>query len=957
MLAIRPGGVYAEVPGEFRPKPVDHPTEHVGATGMKTQPPDTLPQSRSTAAPDPSPVKDAISRKPLLRGNELILNGGWQLIEAHRLNTPDGKELSAAGVDTHEWYPAVVPGTILTSLVDDGICPDPYYGLNNLAISENLNKQDYWYRTEFVAPKTFANHTLWLDFNGINYYAEIWLNGKYLGHITGAFDRGQFEVSQLAKPGATNVLAVMIVPPPDPGIPSEQSVKFGPGDNGGMECLDGPTFVCTEGWDWIPAIRDRDAGIWQDVVLRATGPVTLGDSQVITELPLPDTSRAAVTVETEVHNASNRVQEGTLKGSFEGVHFEQPVTLQPGETKEVNVTPKDFPQLTVKHPRLWWPNGYGSPELYHLRLQFVAGDKTVSDKKETHFGIRELSYEFGAKLPDGTIKRLEYTPTLARGGQPVIDNRPKSMDWQRHGDENQTQVSIWPGEENSPSLKPVNHPDEAAYLVLKVNGQKIFCNGGNWGMDDALKRISRDRLEPYIRLEHDAHLTMIRNWSGQSTSETFYDLCDEYGILVWNDFWMDTEGWNYSPADHKLFLANVADTIKRYRTHPSIAIWCAQNEGVPPDDINAGNDQLIRELDGTRYYQPNSRLVNLRTSGPWSNMSLDKYFQDLNHGFSTEMGASSVPSPDALRSMMAPADLWPPGDVWAYHDFHSKGAGNRNDLFRLVSTRYGEATNLDDFCRKAQMVNYETYRAIYEGFDSRLWNDCSGVLLWMSHPSWPSVVWQLYSWDYEPNASYFGAKKASEPVHVQMDLPDCRIAVINHGFTPLQDAMVVATLYDLSGRQVQQCQTNLNAAADACTDLFALDWPARGTYLLRIKLCDQHGNLLAQNFYWHARNENDLRELNTLPGVNLSGNLQCKNSAKETVVKARVTNSGQVPALAIKLSLRDAGTGKRILPVYYDDNYFSLLPGESREISIRCGTALAKMHLDLDGWNVVHSTL
>ena len=524
---------------------------------------------------------------------------------------------------------------MLTTLVDQGVYPDPYYGLNNLEIPESLNKQDYWYRTQFLLPAAFKGRELWLDFKGINYYAEVWLNGHYLGHITGAFIRGKFDVTQLAKATETNVIAVMVAPPPDPGIPSEQSVKFGPGDNGGMLCLDGPTFVCTEGWDWIPAICDRDTGLWQDVLLRATGPVTIADPQVVTKLPLPKTSPASVTVQTALHNSSDVVQKGTLKGSFESVEFEQPVTLQPRETKTVVFAPASFPQLVVHQPRLWWPNGYGKPELYHVHLTFVTGDNNTSDGQTVQFGIREMSYEFAARMPDGTTQRVEFTPTIARDEElPVIDASRKAIGWDSH-DYRVVTVAVRPGAEHSPALESASDKSMGPYLVVKVNGQKIFCDGGNWGMDDALKRISRGRLEPYIRLHRDAHLDMIRNWVGQSTSEAFYDLCDRYGILVWNDFWMSTEDWNYVPADQKLFLSNVADVIKRFRNHPCIALWCPRNEGVPPEPLNLEIDQLVRELDGTRYYQPNSRLVNLRTSGPWSNESLEKYFTEFNHGFRT----------------------------------------------------------------------------------------------------------------------------------------------------------------------------------------------------------------------------------------------------------------------------------------------------------------------------------
>ncbi|MBU6411622.1 MAG: beta galactosidase jelly roll domain-containing protein, partial [Verrucomicrobia bacterium] len=268
----------AEVPGQFRPKPIVSPVENAEAKGTDVQPTNTYPVSRAplinTARRKP---KLADPGEPALRGDELVFNAGWEMIEAPRLKTADGAALSRPGVDTRDWYDATVPGTALTTLVNEGVYPDPYYGLNNLLIPESLNKQDYWYRTQFTLPKKFAGRELTLQFNGINYYAEVWFNGEYLGHITGAFIRGKFDVTKLAKPGAENVLAVMVAPPPDPGIPSEQSVKGGPGDNGGKLCLDGPTFECTEGWDWIPGVRDRDTGLWQDVILRATGPVMIED--------------------------------------------------------------------------------------------------------------------------------------------------------------------------------------------------------------------------------------------------------------------------------------------------------------------------------------------------------------------------------------------------------------------------------------------------------------------------------------------------------------------------------------------------------------------------------------------------------------------------------------------------------------------------------------------------------
>ena len=974
----------AETPGEFRPKPTAVPAENAAAKGTDVQPQDTYPKSNAplvnTAKRKP---KLAHPGEPSLRGSELVFNAGWEMIEAPRLSAADGAALSKPGVNTHEWYDATVPGTVLTTLVDQGVYPDPYYGLNNLLIPESLNKQDYWYRTEFTVPKNFTGRELTLQFNGINYYAEVWFNGQYLGHITGAFIRGNFDVTKLAQPGGKNVLAVMVAPPPDPGIPSEQSVKGGPGDNGGKLCLDGPTFECTEGWDWIPGVRDRCTGIWQDVILRATGPVEIGDPQVITKLPLPDLSSADVTVAADLHNTSDSAEKGILRGQFEGVNFEQPVSLNAREVKTVTFAPGEFKQLHVNHPRLWWPNGYGKPELYHLKLSFVTDDKKESDEKSLRFGMREMSYEFAVKKPAGGSERVEFTPTLALGSRKeIIDNRRDTMVWGLEnkpkrdaaveakgekppttpfwwGRNQETMVGLWPDAEQSPALRVItDEKSMGPYLVIKVNGQKIECLGGDWGMDDAMKRISRERLEPYIRLTRDANMTMIRNWAGQSTSEAFYDLCDEYGILVWNDFWDNTEAHNYMPQDFDLSAKNVADMLKRFRNHPSIALWCSGNEGVPPEPLHEKYDQLIYELDGTRYYQPNSRLVNMDNSGPWSNMPMEKYFHELNRGFSTEIGASSIPSAEVMRTFIPEADLWPYNDLWAYHDLHAHGAGDHISTFERMTSRYGAPTSLEDACRKAQMLNYETFRAIYEGFNSRMWNDCSGVIVWMSQPSWPSLVWQFYSWDYDPDASLFGAKSGAEPIHIQMNQPDCKIQVINHQSRELNDVTASATIYDLSGHVEQTRKAVLTGAANAATDAFTLDWPANGAHLLRLELRDKGGKLLSQNFYWHARDEHQLQELNSMPKVALTGKTRVKTGEHGETVEVTVSNSGKVPALAVRLTLRDAKTGERILPAYYQNNYFSLLPGESRNIRIETrDTSKAAVRVSTDGWNIESGNL
>src|SRR3984885_5443379 len=390
------------------------PVQTRGQAGYRApQDPATMPRSNA-------PFSRPVAKKPpaeheVLEANgegEWTLAGGWRMTPAPKVNA-DGAAISVPAYSARDWWPATVPGTVLTTMIDRGVYADPDYGLNNLAIPETLNQQDYWYRVEFRAPKTMDGDgkRLTLTFQGINYEAAVWLNGRQLGSIKGAFIRGAFDVTGVVKAEQVNVIAVRVSPPPHPGIPQEQSIKGGPGENGGLMCLDGPTFVATEGWDWIPAIRDRDTGIWQPVTLRATEAVKIGDPQVVTSLPLPDTSSAKVEMVVPLTNAGDTLVHGTLKAEFEGVTATKNVDLKPGDS-EVKLTPADFPQLTVTHPRLWWPNGYGKQELYHLKLSFAVGGP-VSDTKEVRFGIREITYELSLLDTAGHLRRVKCSPEEA----------------------------------------------------------------------------------------------------------------------------------------------------------------------------------------------------------------------------------------------------------------------------------------------------------------------------------------------------------------------------------------------------------------------------------------------------------------------------------------------------------------------------------------------------------------
>jgi Exo-beta-D-glucosaminidase Ig-fold domain/Concanavalin A-like lectin/glucanases superfamily/Glycosyl hydrolases family 2/Glycosyl hydrolases family 2, TIM barrel domain len=956
------------------------PVQTRGQAGYRApQDPSTLPKSR---APFSRPV--ILKRPPV--GESLILTGasewtfsdGWSLRESPKVDA-DGAHLSTASYNSKDWMRATVPGTVLTTMIDDGIYPDPDFGLNNMAIPESLNKQDYWYRNEFTVPTSLqlsneaAVRHVELTFQGINYKASIWLNGALLGTIKGAFQRGTFDVTSLLKPGQKNVLAVKISPPPHPGIPQEQSVLGGPGENGGLMELDGPTFLATEGWDWIPAIRDRNSGIWQPVTLKVTQSLKLGDAQVVTSFPNHDTSQAVVEIDVPVRNFSDNPVQSTINATIEQTAIQKTVTLPPGESL-IKLSPTEFPQLNLQHPRLWWPNGYGSPELYQLKLTLNDG-ASVSDTKNVRFGVREISYELSLLDSTGHLRRVDYSPTTVRGSsQPVVDvshegmreipsTDPVALDTPENSEARRERhyshvASIAAGAENSPSLTTVADTRPAPYLVIKVNGVRIAARGGNWGMDDSRKRVSRAHLEPYFRLNRDANLNIIRNWVGQSTEETFFDLADEYGMLVWNDFWESTQNYNIEAEDPALFLANASDTIKHFRNHPSIVLWCGRNEGVPQPILNEGLDELVRMLDGTRYYSPSSNQVNLQGSGPYRYQNPTLYYSLLNRGFSVETGTPSMSTLESFQSSTAKDDQWPIGDAWAYHDWHQSGNGDVAPFMAEIQSEFGAPTSLEDFERKAQMLNYVDHRAIFEGMNANLWAPNSGRMLWMTQPAWPSTMWQILSSDYDTQASFYGTQKACEPLHVQLNLATYQVDVINTTIAAQAGLTVIAKVYSLSNELLFQARDQKDVSADASAASLKLalaPYLAKGMIIVELEMLNKAGKSVSQNLYWLGAEPSSYRELTSLAATQLKASATINTTHDMVKLKVKLTNSGAVVSLANKLTLMGGKDEARILPAYYSDNYISLLPGESRNVEIEYPASAAKgaVEIAIRGWNVI----
>jgi len=517
-------------------------------------------------------------------------------------------------------------------------------------------------------------------------------------------------------------------------------------------------------------------------------------------------------------------------------------------------------------------------------------------------------------------------------------------------------ASLTPAGEKSAAVREITDPLEYPHLTLRVNGTRILARGGNWGMDDSRKRIQKERLEPYFKLQKAANLNVIRNWMGTNTQDSFYELCDEYGMMVLNDFWASTQDFQVEPQDPQLFLENAIDTVQRYRNHPSIVLWFGRNEGVPQPILNEGLGDVVAKFDGTRHFMGSSNVVNLQGSGPYNYRPPAGYFTNLASGFSVETGTPSLATLEAIEAMVPPGDRWPLSDTIAYHDWHFGGNGDIKTFMQTLATRYGEGTSLEDFERKAQMMNYETYRAMFEGLQAHLWTKNSGRLLWMSHPAWPSNHWQIYSHDYDTHAAYYGVKKATEPLHAQMNLPDFTLSVINTTLDTHHGLKLLAQIRTLDNRSLARREDSVDASPNSAIHAPALPLKEllqqHPIVLVRLELRDAAGKTITDNTYIQSRDDASMQALNDMPRQKLEVASTVDQVDGENVISTRITNPGQSPALAVKLTLVGR-EGTRILPALYSDNYLDLLPGETRNVEIRFPAQEgARPVVKVRGWNV-----
>ena len=791
-----------------------------------------------------------------------LAGGQWQLQRAS-LVPASGEQISQQGFSSQDWMVATVPGTVLTSYLNDGAIANPDFGDNQYAISDSFFCADFWYRDEFVAPVARRSHQhIWLNFDGINWKAEIYLNGQHVGRIDGGFMRGRFDVTGIVHPGAPNVLAVRIIANANPGSTKD---KAGRTVNGGALGRDNPTYHASAGWDWISTIRGRNDGIWSNVSLTTSGPVTIEAPLVTTTLPLPDTTQADIAIQATLHNQEAQPVSGTLRVRFGKVKVEVPVTLDASATRTVELTPATQSALHLKHPKLWWPVGYGEPNLYPVTITFTANGK-VSDTTSFQTGIRQFTYS-----EDGGVLRM------------------------------------W------------------------INGRRFIARGGNWGFSESMLRYRSREYEAALRYHRDLHFDMIRNWVGQIGDEAFYDAADHNGVVIWQDFWLANPWDGPNPDNDDLFLNNAKDYLLRIRNHASLGLFCGRNEGDPPQPIDDGLRKMVATLEPGSHYVSSSADGPVSGHGPYRVEPLPYYFEHAPVKFHSEMGSPNVVEMDSLRRTMPPSAMWPQGSQWPLHDFYPK-----NPFKDFIDQQYGGATNIADWVELAQFVDYNAYRGMFEGQSkSRL-----GLLIWMSHPAWPSLLWQTYDYFFDTDAGYFGAKKGAEPLHIQWNAATDGVEVVNDSAGDQTGLTAHAEILNLDGSVKWQNTATLDSHEDSTNTPFKMVYPAglSRTHFIRLTL-SRNGEVLSSNFYLHGLTEGDYTGIRDLPRVNVEVKSHIKQHGSQWLLTAELHNVSAAPAIMVCIRAVREKTGDPILPALYDDNYIALMPGERRTLQVELENA------------------
>jgi exo-1,4-beta-D-glucosaminidase len=848
------------------------------------------------------------------------LHGIWQMQSSCVDHSP-GEAISTPGFAAKGWHSAEIPGTVVGALVSDKTLPDPNYAMNLksfpgvvLAGEEPFSNRDmpedspfrcsHWFRMEFAAPRAYVNKQAWLHFLGINYRANVWVNGQKIADradVAGAYRAYEFNIKSLLR-AKQNALAVEVFAPEKNDL--------------------GLTWV-----DWNPTPPDKDMGIWREVYLTGSGDVSLRHPFVQSKLG-SDYKTAALALSAELRNASDHPVTALMYAEVAGEKLQQSVELAAKETKIVRFLPDQFAQLQLAHPRLWWPYQMGEPYLYTAKFRVESG-KEISDSASLDFGIREVTSELTDK----------------------------------------------------------------GHRLFKVNGKRVLIRGAAWAPDMLLRWSSR-KVDADLEYTKHMGLNAIR-LEGKVDRKEFFDKTDRLGILVMPG-WICCDTWEHwgawTPETKKIAAASLVDQIKSLRTHPSVFVWLYGSDNPPPPEIENMYLGILKELEwpnpavssasGTATTVTGKSGVKM--TGPYEYEPPMYWLVDKEaggaYGYNTETSPGpAIPTKESLAKFIPKDHLWPIDEYWNFHAGRERFE-TVNVFTEALNKRYGTATSLDDYERKAQAQAYDNERSMFEAYGRNKYVS-TGVIQWMLNNAWPSLIWHLYDYYLVPGGGFFGTKKALEIVHVQYSYDDHSVAVVNGTYEALKGLKVTAKLYNIDAKEVAAKDATLDAPADASVKAADLPKPENlsTTYFLKLQLHDAAGKLLSDNFYWlstkpdtmnwAARNDTaytpqkdfgDLTGLSALPQVKLELKADHRSEAGRGTVRLKVKNPSASVAFQVHARLTVGKGGDDLVPVFWGDNYFSLLPGEERSVSATFDASNLngkEPALEVEGYNVAPETV
>jgi len=844
------------------------------------------------------------------------LNTGWRLFSSATVQV-DGDVISQPAFDKDFGLPVEIPTTVLSGLIQNGVYKDVYYNMELEKIDKNQFQVPWWYRKQFEIQKTGKDIYHQLILEGINYKANLWINGQKVAGddiMEGSFGIYTFDVTPYVNQGL-NTMAIEIIPP-----------RFG-------DLILG--FV-----DWNPEAPDRNMGLWRGVRVRTTGAVSLAHSNVLSTVDTETLASASLVVSVYATNHSNESQSVEVKASLLGQKLSKTVTLPAGEELEVTFTPKEFQTLVIENPKLWWPNNLGDAVLHDLNVQVLVSNK-VSDYSNIRFGIRQIN-DF-------------FTDEGHRG--------------------------------------------------FMVNGRKVLIRGGGW-VDDMLLADSDEKVKAQVDYVKHMNMNAIRLEGFWGKNNTLYERCDEQGIMLmigWSCQWEwesycgrpDGPYMSIYPHEYDREANAFRQQVLRARHHPSVFLWTYGSDRLPHPDLEVILNNHMTQVDPTRPIVTTCRGVEVgghantstisgpsavKMLGPYDWVSPNYWYLDTQYGgaygFNTETGPGpQVPPMESIKRMLPEKNWWPIDSMWNYHLGRNE-FGTLNRFLRAFNARYGEAKSLEEFAFKNQISNYEAIRGMFEAFAVNKYKS-TGVIQWMLNSAWPEMYWQLYDYYLMPNGAFYGTKKASAPLQAIYNYGDKNIYVNNDYLKGFDNLKLRVTVFDDKSREVYTHLADFSIGANVA-DLVHKMPVLKGlsnTYFLDLRILDSNSNEVANNFYWLSTVDDvpdfanttwvytpnkafaDLKGINNLPPANIDISFNKEIEGEWIKFSCDLNNSTEVIAFFVELRIIDTASNQTVLPVFWEDNYLSLVPGETRKITGKVrhqGAGVNGFDLIVSGQNIVN---